>query len=180
MAGANEAFAVPTHTIIKGKSYELSPMSFSDIGRLTERLQAKVMNQAKELIKDDSLSRENKTLILDRAQIRASKVSMFGAASDDEDDKAADQMMTRMLNDPGFMTYIVWLALNKKHPELSPEDVDGFFNLTEKSLLQEICIDVLKISGFAIEMTDDNKKKKKKKKAAKKKKRKKHLTGVKS
>jgi len=180
MAGANEAFAVPTHTTIKGQPYDLSPMSFSDIGRLTERLQAKVMQQAKELIKDDSLSRENKTLILDRAQIRASKVSMFGAASDDDDDKAADQMMTKMLNDPGFMTYIVWLSLNKKHSELSPEDVDEFFSLTDKALLQDICIDVLKLSGFAIEKTDDGKKKKKKKKAAKKKRKSKRLTGGKS
>jgi len=175
MAGPNEAFAVPTLAMIKGIQYELSPLTFSDIGRLTERLKSQVLNRAKEVIKDPELSRTDKALIFDRAQVMADKVSLFGTAGEDEDGKAADKMLTGMLNDPGLMTYIVWLGLNKKHPEITYTALDAMFNLNDKGVIQDTCIEILSISGFAVVKTEDDgkgKNKRKKKKAKKKSKKK--------
>ncbi|KKN74296.1 hypothetical protein LCGC14_0392350 [marine sediment metagenome] len=149
MTDAAQAFAIPTRL---NDQYELSPLSLSDIGRLDERIKSKVVALGKEMIKDQTLSQADKSLIMDRAFKVATSISMFGVREGNEE---ADLEMTRMLNDPGMMTYILWLSLKTKHPKLSPEDVDGMFTIKDKQRLMEAVVDVFTVSGFTVEDVDD-------------------------
>lgn len=180
---ADQALAVPVREYFAGQDWELSPLTLGDIGRITEFIRSKVISLAKDTIKDDSsLDRETKILILDRAYEAAERIDLFGggkkspepepkkakakkgkkktkkkakAKKKAEPEVESDDQMTRLLNRPDIMGFIIWLSLKHLH-EVTVTEVDEMFTLNDQEQLTNVVIRVFEISGFITERIDDD------------------------
>ena len=125
--------AAPVTRTVRGVDLQLSPLTFRDLGRVTQWARDQIVRTVRDAVTQEGvdLTLAQATLMLDRAYKAAAQIDWTDASSD-----------------PECLTRLVWLSARHVHQELTLDQVDQLMTTAGSRVLNVLADEILLLSGM--------------------------------
>lgn len=141
MADIAASTGAPITRRIGRREFELHPLTLSDLGRIVQKMRCSLVEAGREAMRDPTLGRDDKALILDQAYRAAERTGWTADA------------LVGFQSDPSMLLQFIYASVRRTDPKLTIEQVADAVG-TDVAGLTSAFEDVLRLSGMVEDAAD--------------------------